>query len=157
MQQSKTFIVDDAADLVKPNPKVERTTLILRDIDDSVTQPEIEAIFSSAEHKPQKVVKGPEDTWFVTFNSESACTDMALWALSQTFKGKQLKCRVKMEVARSYQATNNTAPSNPPKNPYASNNPYLYNGFNNLPFQPVPLPKREDKHRSRSSRGIAKS
>lgn len=100
LRQCRTVQLDEEETKVKPSVKLERTTLILRDIPATVSVESIQSIFSPADcpAKPLSVRSDIDDTWFVTMDTEAHCTDVALWLTSQTFNDQPIKCRVKSET-----------------------------------------------------------
>ena len=98
MRQCNNCVLDDEGQMVKPNLKTERTTLILRDISEDTTEEEIKAIFQNDPcGQPLSVRKDTEHMWYVQFDNEGECQKTAMALLGQTFKGKPIRARVKAE------------------------------------------------------------
>jgi len=108
MKGCKNLTLDESAGMVRSNIKVERTTLILRDIPRDAPTSEVRALF---EKRPGDITKhivsltpDVNETWFVNFDSESACMDACMDVQSNmytdnayTFRGKPVAARVKSE------------------------------------------------------------
>ena len=96
--------------MVRPNIKMQRDTLILRDIPTSTPVEEVETIFNHPVRvlswsfqcmgfaltpwrtqgcaKVLSIRPDYGDTWFVTFEDEAKCMDTATALIGHTFKGK---------------------------------------------------------------------
>jgi len=98
MKESKTLAVDTVKNMVGPNLKIERTTLILRDIPSSTHPDDIKKIFDDPNcGKVESIRPDVSDTWFVSFKDQEACTSTAMYLVGKKFKGKPIHCRVKSE------------------------------------------------------------
>jgi len=98
IKQSKSLVLDETETMVGPNLKVERTTLILRDIPSTTKKEDIRKIFEDSFCGKVKSIR-PDvgDTWFVTFENQDACTATAMYLVGKKFKGKPIRCRIKSE------------------------------------------------------------
>ena len=103
MNECKNLVLDEEKTMVRPN-KRGRTTLILRDIPDTVPVDDIKGIFKiSGCPEPAKVRSDIGDTWFVQFNTEAECQDAMLAVMGASFQGNPLRCGVKSEhIVRAY-------------------------------------------------------
>lgn len=95
MRQCQNLSLDESGNMVRPTWKMERTTLILRDIPASTNVAELQAIFDDAEHKPVNIRSDVGDTWFATFDGEEQCMETALYLSNKTFQGDPVRCRIK--------------------------------------------------------------
>jgi hypothetical protein len=98
LRKSTQLIVNENGTMVKPNIKVTRNTVILRDIStQTTTVEEIKTIFN--EHCPPVISIRPEvgDCWFVTFNTEEDALKALDFVRNQKFKGNVIKARIKTE------------------------------------------------------------
>jgi hypothetical protein len=95
---SSQFTLDESKSSMKPvNLKVERTTLILRDIPSAAPADDVKVLFQGLASAPVSLNADVGDNWFVTFASEDACLAAAMHLRSQTFAGKPVQARVKSE------------------------------------------------------------
>eukprot|EP00743_Colponemidia_sp_Colp-15_P000857 GILK01000946.1.p1 GENE.GILK01000946.1~~GILK01000946.1.p1 ORF type:complete len:536 (+),score=74.75 GILK01000946.1:208-1815(+) len=140
-----TLVLDDQETMVKPNIKVERNTLILREIPASTKEEEVRSIFAShdAGNKIIKIHPDVADTWFITFESEDVCLDVALWLRSQQFQGKPIRSAVKSEsLLRSFFPLPGSQPAQPhdpsQPNPYAQQNAYRGNMYQGGQYPRMP-------------------
>lgn len=105
----KNITLDEEKGLVRSALKVERSTLILRDMAADASEAELRQAF---EERPESLCKGKllsltpdiNDTWFVTFDSESTCMDVCMDIQSNsfsekayTYRGRPIQARVKNE------------------------------------------------------------
>jgi len=98
MKQSRKLVLDETEKMVGPNLKVERTTLILRDMPSNINPDNIRKIFDNPNcGKVVMIRPDVKDTWFVTFENQEACTSTAMYLIGRTFQGKPIRCRVKSE------------------------------------------------------------
>jgi hypothetical protein len=149
MKSCKNMQLDATGTKVKPNIKMERNTLYLRDIPSNTPENEIKELFnnSTCPGKVTSIRSDVGDTWFVTFETEDQCIDAALWITSQTFQGKPVKGGVKSEnLLRGFFINNSSsAPTsnvaNADNNALAAAGAQLVNSnrpaYNNIPRQPV--------------------
>ena len=126
LKQCKNIALDEEKGLVRSALKVERSTLILRDTPADASESELRAAF---EDRPDSLCKGKlvsltpdiNDTWFVTFDSESTCMDVCMDIQSNsfsdkayTYRGKPLQARVKNESLNRGFYTAPAGPMAPP-------------------------------------------
>ncbi|KAJ1628962.1 hypothetical protein T492DRAFT_134326 [Pavlovales sp. CCMP2436] len=104
LKSSTEAILDPSGTMVKPNIKVSRNTLVLREISADTTAAEITAVFDGEGcPKPESVKSDINDTWFVAFDTEEDCMEAHMSIRNRTLKGKPLKARVKSEnLLRSF-------------------------------------------------------
>ncbi|EEA04771.1 uncharacterized protein CMU_038370 [Cryptosporidium muris RN66] len=96
---------------IKPTFHIERTTLILRELDPNITENNIRALLTRCPHFTDidnnsaqvlekyiaNIRKEVHDTWFVTLVNEDLVTSVALWLRSQKLGNKLLRVGVKSE------------------------------------------------------------
>jgi len=93
---SQQLALDEARLMVRPtNLKVERVTIIVRDLPADYTIATIKDLFPTTPVVSASLELG--NNWFVTFASEDACMAAALYLRSQTLGGKPFQFRVKSE------------------------------------------------------------
>jgi hypothetical protein len=97
MRTCKNLVANEEGTMVRPNLKMERNTLILRDIPSSTPLEEVKAIFDDKCGKVVNIRSDVGDTWFVTFETQDQCMDTCLHLSNKTFKGNRIACRVKSE------------------------------------------------------------
>lgn len=99
MKGCKNLVLDEASAMVRPNIKMERTTLILRGIPVSTPKEEIMTLFEDSENCGKVVSLKPDvdDNWFVSFESEDDCVKTKLFLTGKKFQGKLVQCGVKSE------------------------------------------------------------
>jgi la-related protein 4 len=104
LRKSTSLSVNDNGTMVKPNFKIQRNTLILRDIPSSTKVEEVQAIFQG-EGCPATTGIRPDigDCWFVTFNSEEDALKALDFVRGRTFQDAPVKARIKSEnLLRSF-------------------------------------------------------
>eukprot|EP00916_Digyalum_oweni_P006315 GHVL01010893.1.p1 GENE.GHVL01010893.1~~GHVL01010893.1.p1 ORF type:complete len:486 (+),score=64.19 GHVL01010893.1:62-1519(+) len=96
---SDQVTVDLDTSMIRPKLKHNRNTLMLRDIQPETKENDIRAMFSNTEHEKEcvSVTADINNTWFVTFQTESAATEAVLWLRTQTFKGEPVKASIRAE------------------------------------------------------------
>lgn len=110
LKQCQNLALDEATGLVRSTLKTERSTLILRDMPADASEAELRAAFES---RPNSLCAGGKlvsltpdvnDTWFVTFDSESTCMEVcmdiqsnAFTETAYTYRTRPLQARVKNE------------------------------------------------------------
>ena len=128
---------------VRPWSKPEANTLILRDIASNTSNEEILAIFGPDKGfcpTPASVRADMNDTWFVTFASESDCKDalVAITTQKREFAGKRVSARLKTTSAKPiYTGPNMNATSAPSSlSPFGSPDSFFDpNAFMQLPLE----------------------
>ena len=107
MRRSRALTLDGSASLVRPAAPLsgQRVTVILRDLDSRLGEGAVLGIFAASGCPAQPVSVRSEvgDCWFVQFDSEEACVDVATWLTSQSFDGKPIHARVKSVVVPQQQ------------------------------------------------------
>jgi la-related protein 4 len=104
LRKSTSLSVNDNGTMVKPNFKIQRNTLILRDIPSSTKVEEVQAIFQG-EGCPATTGIRPDigDCWFVTFTSEEDALKALDFVRGRTFQDAPVKARIKSEnLLRSF-------------------------------------------------------
>jgi len=99
LRSSSIVTLDEPRKLIKSNLKVQRTTIIIRDIPSSTPVEDLKALFEQ-DGAPGRVTGiRPEigDNWFVSFESEDIAIDTLTWLRSQLFDGNPIKARIKSE------------------------------------------------------------
>lgn len=96
MKQCKNLTLDAQQASVRSNIKQERTTLILRDLPANADAAALRAVFEDRADSPAKghivsLTAETSDTWYLTFDSESACMDTALDVQSNAYTPKEYK------------------------------------------------------------------
>jgi hypothetical protein len=139
-RQCKNLACDETGRMVRPTLKMERKTLLLRDIPSSTPVEEVRAIFDKNCGKVVGIRGDIGDTWYVSFETEEECVDTAMQLVGKTFQGKPIHCRVKSEnLLRGYffhpGQHKDASPSR-----FRDGPPVNSNGFLNVPFGYVPYP-----------------
>jgi la-related protein 4 len=98
LRKSTLLSVNDNGTMVKPSFKIQRNTLILRDIPSSTKVEEVQGIFQG-EGCPTTTGIRPDigDCWFVTFNSEEDALSALDFVRGRTFHDAPVKARIKSE------------------------------------------------------------
>jgi len=110
--RSEHLDVDKENMLVKPVLKTKRNTVILRELPDGVTEEELQKLFDKCPSKLESVKPDVNHTAFVTFETDTAAQDAALWLRSQKLGDAPVKCAIKSEqFLRSFMPM----PSMPPQ------------------------------------------
>lgn len=96
IKQCQTLSLDETETLVRPNIKIERNTLILRDISASIPVEDVSKIFEHQGCAPVvKLRPDINDTWFVTFENEEKCQETALILSGLMFQGNPIRFGMK--------------------------------------------------------------
>jgi len=98
MKRSKALHVDEDEQKVRPNLKLERTCIILRDIPSTTDEAVVKALFGEQASKIQNVRADIGDTWFVSFSSENETIDACMHVRAQKFQDKSVHARIKSET-----------------------------------------------------------
>eukprot|EP01122_Echinamoeba_exundans_P008740 TRINITY_DN2959_c0_g1_i1.p1 TRINITY_DN2959_c0_g1~~TRINITY_DN2959_c0_g1_i1.p1 ORF type:complete len:662 (+),score=200.86 TRINITY_DN2959_c0_g1_i1:143-2128(+) len=121
LKSSSKVVLDLAASLVRPNFKLQRNTIILRDIPSEYTDKEVRGLFDDEKITSQitDVKKDIENTWFVTLASEDVTMDAFLHVRQKKINGNPVQGRVKSEnlLKSTYTPT------------YYATNPYAYQQY----------------------------
>lgn len=98
-QRSDKFGIDEDGAMVRPLLKPRRNTLILRDLPDDFPEDELRALFHTSPESESFSSLKPDvnNTAFVSFKSDEAAQNVALWLRSQKFQGAEIKCAIKSE------------------------------------------------------------
>jgi len=99
-QGSDKVGMDSELLLVRPlNLKPRRNTLILHDLPDDLPEDELKALFEGSPESESFCSLKPDvnNTAFVSFKTDEAAQNAALWLRSQKFQGAEIKCAVKSE------------------------------------------------------------
>lgn len=100
MRETDKVVLDEANMLVKPSFKLQRNTIILRDIPENTTAEDIKVLFSDDEKLADQITdvrKDVANTWFVTLMSEDITTDAFLHVRQKKINGLAVQARVKSE------------------------------------------------------------
>eukprot|EP00301_Raphidiophrys_heterophryoidea_P004812 c12066_g1_i1.p1 GENE.c12066_g1_i1~~c12066_g1_i1.p1 ORF type:complete len:494 (-),score=83.47 c12066_g1_i1:323-1804(-) len=99
MRGSDRVVVSEDGKMIKPNFKLERKTLILRDIPSDTDQKEVEEIFLhlTGDNKPTEIKSEVGNNWFVTFATEEKCVSAHLSLMGKKFRDQPIRARVKTE------------------------------------------------------------
>lgn len=115
MESSNSLIVIE--NIVRPNVKAEQHTIILRDVEESITEDIIKEIFEKTSCPPIASCRSEmNNTWFVTFSSESDAR-LALDKIKNvSLAGKPVRARLKTEsfvrtYPRSQSGGDNSSPT----------------------------------------------
>jgi la-related protein 4 len=135
MRESNLVTVDETSKYVKPNFKLQRNTLILRDIPTDVPVEDLQRVFEQDPRCGKIVSIRPDilNTWFVTFETEEIALETLDLLRDKTFQDKPIRARIKSEnLLRSfYYPTPEGAPVQPAPIPnYRPNQGQYY------PYQP---------------------
>merc|ERR1719440_1991206 len=106
--------------MVRPLLKPRRNTLILRDLPEEFPEEELKALFDSSPESENFCSLKPDvnNTAFVSFKSDEAAQNVALWLRSQKLQGAEIKCAVKSEhFVRSFYPAS-AGPSMQASSPY---------------------------------------
>lgn len=115
LETANSLIVTE--NIIRPNVKAEQQTIILRDVEETVTEETIKELFEKAEC-PSLVGCRSEmnNTWFVTFASETDARLSLDKIKSISLAGKPVRARLKTEslvraYPRSQSGSNNSSPT----------------------------------------------
>jgi len=112
-RRSEKLAVHEDGLMVRPKLKSKRNTLILREIPEGADEEEIQKLFDKSPEKDKVLVIKPDinQTMFVTFKTDEAAQNAALWLQSQKIRGENVKCAVKSEhLLRSFFPAGPTIP-----------------------------------------------
>mmetsp|Transcript_33199 Transcript_33199/g.50159 ORF Transcript_33199/g.50159 Transcript_33199/m.50159 type:complete len:520 (+) Transcript_33199:275-1834(+) len=98
-RRSEKLQVDEDNMMVRPLIKQRRDTIILRDLPQDVTEEELKQLFQPSKQFEKLVGIKPDvnHTAYITFDSDEAAQDVALWLRSQKLRGEQVKCAMKSD------------------------------------------------------------
>jgi hypothetical protein len=97
MRQTNKVILDEATSTVKPSFKLQRNTIIIRDVAPDTPQEDLKNIFDNLKDKITSIHSDVGNTWFITFADEDTTTDAFLLSRGKQFQGKSVQARVKSE------------------------------------------------------------
>lgn len=86
LSKSTNVTVDTTRMAMKPSWKLQRNTLILRDVPSDAPEEEVKALFAS--RPVTNVHSDIGDTWFVTFATEDDALDALLNISNVSFRGQ---------------------------------------------------------------------
>jgi len=104
-RKSEKLAVDEDGLMVRPLFKTKRNTLILRELHEEVTEEELQKLFAGSPESNNIVSIKPDinQTAFVTFKTDEATQNVALWLRSQKLRGQSVRCAIKSEhLLRSF-------------------------------------------------------
>lgn len=113
-QKSDKVAFDEETNMVKPLLKARRNTLILHGLPDEFPEEELQQLFNGSPEGDSFVSLKPDvnNTAFVSFKTDEAAQNAALWLRSQKFQGNDIKCSMKSEqFVRSFFPAANQANS----------------------------------------------
>lgn len=98
-QLSDKLGVDEDGLMIRPVLKPKRNTLILHDLPDGTTEEDLRELFNALPGDESVCSLKPDvnKTAFVTFSTDEAAQNAALWLRSQKLHGAELKCAIKSE------------------------------------------------------------
>lgn len=97
IRECKGLELDLEARRVRPQ-REPRTTIIVRELPTDTTEEELRAVFTEDRLVHVRSIKPDPLTntlWYIQFDEEQVCSDTALWLMTQNFREKPIKCRVK--------------------------------------------------------------
>jgi len=98
ISKSSSLTISDDGTKVTPNFKIQRNTIILRDIPSSTKVEEVQSIFQGANCPVVTGIRPDiEDCWFVTFNSEEDALTALDFVRERSFRDAPIKARIKSE------------------------------------------------------------
>ena len=88
---------------MKPKPRHEQNTLIIKELPATITSQAVLKIFSDISNSPTPTSARADtnNTWFVNFTSEEAVRTAYELTKNMTYEGKALKVRFKTESSRN--------------------------------------------------------
>lgn len=132
-KRSDKFSVDDDGLMVRPLLKPRRNTLILHDLPEVFPEEELKALFNSSPESEafQSLKPDVNNTAFVSFKTDDAAQNCALWLRSQKLQGNEIKCAMKAEhfVRSFFPATGSGAPDQSPFMGPQNNQAWGYPGW----------------------------
>jgi hypothetical protein len=96
MTKSPNVVVDTQKKMIKPSWKLQRNTIILRDMPADASAEEVRALFSG-KFSITDTHSDVGNSWFISFDTEDTALDAMMWVRNQQFRGKEVKARMKSE------------------------------------------------------------
>eukprot|EP00442_Polarella_glacialis_P045925 CAMPEP_0115080448 /NCGR_PEP_ID=MMETSP0227-20121206/18682_1 /TAXON_ID=89957 /ORGANISM="Polarella glacialis, Strain CCMP 1383" /LENGTH=623 /DNA_ID=CAMNT_0002468089 /DNA_START=177 /DNA_END=2048 /DNA_ORIENTATION=+ len=98
-KKSEKIGVDEENMLIRPLIKSRRNTLILRELPEGITEEELKEVFATFAEVRELLSVKPDvnSTAFVTFDTDEAAQNAALWLRSQKLRGEAVRCSMKSE------------------------------------------------------------
>lgn len=96
LSKSTNVVVDTSRMTIKPNWKLQRNTIILRDIPSDAPADEVKLLFAD-KFPISNIHSDVGDTWFVSFETEDHALDALLHVRDLSFRDKPVKARMKAE------------------------------------------------------------
>ncbi|KAK8792815.1 hypothetical protein WA158_004979 [Blastocystis sp. Blastoise] len=96
IKDSPSVILNENQTMIKPNIKLERKTIILRDIASDVPKEEIEELFKGL-GTIESLKSDVGNTWFLTMDSEDTAVNALLELKNRKFRDQAVKARLKSE------------------------------------------------------------
>lgn len=128
MKSTKSVILDEGKMMVKPNIKVVRSTIILREIPSTTPVEQIREIFNNEKCGKIEEITTELDHWFVALVDDSTAVDTLEYIREQKFQDQPLKARIKTENIFRHVQT-------PPEPTYISSyNPYATPFVPQIPY-----------------------
>lgn len=99
MKKSKTVSTNGERTMLRPNVKVERKTIIIRDLPADADEKEVRNVFAeSGDGSPVDIRSEFGGNWFVTFSSEEHCVAAHNSLDSKKFRDQPIHARIKSET-----------------------------------------------------------
>ncbi|KAI9022293.1 hypothetical protein CLU79DRAFT_792644 [Phycomyces nitens] len=106
LRSSPVVEVDALGQKVRPALCLQRTTIILRDIESGTDKEEIIDFLATIHSSPIKNIKADLGMWYITFETEKDAVEMLKAVQHKIFKGKPIAARMKSEpMLRRIQTT----------------------------------------------------
>lgn len=136
-QRTDKFGIDEDGIMVRPLLKPRRNTLVLHGLPEVFPEDELKDLFNSSPECDSFCSIKPEvnNTAFVSFKTDEAAQNAALWLRSQKLQGAEIKCAIKSEhFVRSFFPAS-PGPSMQACSPYLS--PMQLEAWGYSPWMPV--------------------
>lgn len=100
MKKSKSVSLNSENTRLRPNVKVERKTIIIRDLPADADEKDVRNIFSdlSGDSAPVELRSEFGGNWFITFGSEECCVAAHNSLVSKKFRDQVIHARIKSET-----------------------------------------------------------
>ena len=99
MANSSICTINESRDMIKASWKrPARTTIIIREAGENVTESDIRDLFQGTEFTINSIRSDVAQTWFVTMDSEEDAKSALLYIIGKTLNGQGIKARLKSET-----------------------------------------------------------
>ena len=96
---SSICTINESRDMIKASWKrPARTTIIIREAGDNVTESDIRDLLEGTEFKINSIRSDVAQTWFVSMDSEEDAKSALLYIIGKTLNGQRIKARLKSET-----------------------------------------------------------